>query len=416
MAADSHLTPGSGSRAPGDRQARITGAAGRGRDARCFLVRKAVLLAAIGVALTTLASSGTLGTPSVRWMDMGGGSGGGHGSLSAPYTELRGLAAVSPTDIWAVGVSRGPSGEQARIQHWDGAGWTVSPVVARAVQGDVFNGVAATGPADVWAVGYTAGVNGLQEATRIDHWDGHGWTTVPSPNPTLTWNELDGVVALSPTDVWAVGYAKDDFSGAEALVEHWNGHSWNVVPVANPGSSWNQLASVAARGPHDIWAVGWQQDQGSRSSLTEHWDGTTWSVVPVDAGQELKAVTVSGGQVWATGARSVRWDGSHWQQDRMPTSVDGVEVWSASASALDDGWIVGSMVARGGERVLVEHWDGTVWRIVAAPAGIVLGRMTSVLSVSSHDVWIAGTRQELQPRTLIEHWDGERWSIVTAPD
>jgi len=68
-----------------------------------------------------------------------------------------------------------------------------------------------------------------------------------------------------------------------------------------------------------------------------------------------------------------------------------------------------------GYQPLLEHWDGTNWKLIAAPGGISAGRLMGVLSLSSKDVWIVGTRQASQPLTLIEHWDGSTWAIVQSP-
>jgi len=77
-------------------------------------VRSLALLIAVGSALTACTSvqqpatfSNFSGPNSV-------------GSLGEPYTELRGLAAVSPTDVWAVGIRHDAVGDQSRIEHWNG--------------------------------------------------------------------------------------------------------------------------------------------------------------------------------------------------------------------------------------------------------------------------------------------------------
>jgi hypothetical protein len=68
------------------------------------------------------------------------------------------------------------------------------------------------------------------------------------------------------------------------LIEHWNGHTWQIVPSANLGGltcfSLNDVAAV----PHDeddVWAVGNAFGApGSTVTLIEHWNGQTWRVVP----------------------------------------------------------------------------------------------------------------------------------------
>ena len=344
------------------------------------------------------------------------------GSLGEPYTEFRGLAASSATDVWAVGIYHTSSGDKSRIEHWNGVQWSDVPAAHNGGIPDKFNSVAVTGPLDAWAVGSSAGAGSLQEAALIQHWNGRAWVVVAAPNPGLLWNVLDSVVALSTNDVWAVGYYKDDAAPARVLAEHWDGTAWKVANAPSPGSGWNELADLSASSPTDIWAVGWTQDNGPRRSLVEHWNGVRWTQVStnVRSVQELRAVAaVSPKVAWAAGPMGgpqvfERWDGTNWNPITVPMPSQGVEIWGISASTADDAWVVGGMIGRG-YRPLLEHWDGTEWRLITAPGGIPAGRLTGVLSLSSKDVWIVGTRQASQPLTLIEHWDGSTWSLLQSP-
>ena len=66
------------------------------------------------------------------------------------------------------------------------------------------------------------------------------WSVVPSPNGSSTSN-LSAVAAVSANDIWAVGSSGNQMSGAQTLIEHWNGLSWSVVTSPNPGSIYNTL-------------------------------------------------------------------------------------------------------------------------------------------------------------------------------
>src|SRR5947208_3813230 len=98
---------------------------------------------------------------------------------------------------------------------------------------------------------------------------------------------LEDVVALSPTDVWTVG---NDWAFIVGFVErrthvlHWDGAVWSKIQSKDvTGSATNQLLSVAARSPTEVWAAGWfAQGLGIETSgtLIERWDGTAWSIVP----------------------------------------------------------------------------------------------------------------------------------------
>src|SRR6266568_4305400 len=138
------------------------------------------------------------------------------------------------------------------------------------------------------------------------------WTVVSSPNPALIDNVLAAVTALSPTDVWAVG-----FDDRGTLTEHWDGSTWSVIPSPNVGLDTNELLAVTAISAQDVWAVGdyfQDGDQGRTGrTLTEHWDGAIWSVVPSPSVGKaqiedniLSAVTATSAQdVWAAGMKVV---------------------------------------------------------------------------------------------------------------
>ena len=60
------------------------------------------------------------------------------------------------------------------------------------------------------------------------------FTIVSSPSPGKLQNELQGVSAISNTDVWAVGFSNSRFAeasplGDHTLTEHWNGSNWSIV-------------------------------------------------------------------------------------------------------------------------------------------------------------------------------------------
>jgi hypothetical protein len=64
-----------------------------------------------------------------------------------------------------------------------------------------------------------------------------------------------------------------NISKAGALIEHWNGTGWSVVP--NPNAAGN-LQAIAAISANDIWAVG--------TTGIEDWNGTTSSFVTFPSG------------------------------------------------------------------------------------------------------------------------------------
>ena len=77
--------------------------------------------------------------------------------------------------------------------------------------------------------------------------------------------------------------------------------------------------------------------------------------------------------------------------------------------AKNDVWAVGSTATSfsAPSKALIEHFDGTSWRIAAIPAASGTS-LTSVTAVSATDVWAVGSGHTL-------HWDGHTWSATADP-
>jgi hypothetical protein len=69
--------------------------------------------------------------------------------------------------------------------------------------------------------------------------------------PTTSGRLIDGVKAISPRNVWAVGE-----ESTKNLVLHWNGRSWKKVQVQNPGTVENIFYDIDALSADEIWMVG----------------------------------------------------------------------------------------------------------------------------------------------------------------
>jgi len=258
------------------------------------------------------------------------------GTAGMESVDLHAIAADSTNDVWAVGTvaGDGPAGH-VLIEHWNGSRWNVVPSPTIGTGGRLM-GVAAISPTDAWAVGYYAPGIGPDERTLIEHWDGKKWSIIPNPFPPL-FIDLRGITALSTNDVWAVGAFNNS-----TLIVHWDGKRWSIVPSPNPGKSGNQLWGVTALSANDVWAVGEfsyeiQQRQNVvqtvDEALTLHWNGSRWSVVsspsPDNFSNELVSVTaLSANDIWAVGAFDKNliehWDGSHWSVVR--TSNQGANL------------------------------------------------------------------------------------------
>jgi hypothetical protein len=230
---------------------------------------------------------------------------------SLKNNRLNGVAALSPTNAWAVGdYDDGSGGQLPLILRWDGASW--QSVTVPEPQGGTnikLNGIAAASANDIWAVGYYTNAS-FEQSTLTMHWNGAAWSIVASPNPLTGFNQLRAVAVLPSGQAWAVGYTSDG-TGFKTLAMRWTGTSWQATNTPSPGSPNNELLGVAAISASDIWAVGYggiSADQGETLAL--HWDGTIWKTVarPDTGTTSLKAADAVGSLVWAAGVKMVNSD------------------------------------------------------------------------------------------------------------
>jgi hypothetical protein len=284
--------------------------------------------------------------------------------------EFATTATIADNDIWAVGVSNpDTSNEQPLAVHFDGSSWSAIPTPT-VMQPASLGGVAGVASNDVWAVGYqTVPGSKKKDAPKdeplIEHWDGTSWTVVSSPN-LPNGGSLGGVTAISTNDVWAVGNVLDS-SGAvvAALVEHWDGTSWNQV--SSPAFNGSGVGRVSADASNDVWAVG--------GGVIHHFDGMSWSrtVLP-------------------------------------PALYGGPLLFGVAALSPSNVWAVGMVRPQASFEwmPLVKHWDGTSWSTVSSPdPNRHIGyNLQGIVAISAGDIWADGS-------VGIENWNGTSWSIVS---
>jgi hypothetical protein len=299
---------------------------------------------------------------------------------------LQAVAAISRTDVWAVGhrSDGGAEGYATLTEHFDGVSWHVVPSPDASSYSQDLVDVSGVSGDDVWAAGWFYGDEGGERAL-IEHWDGSRWTVVPSPDPTPEREDLvrlSGIDAISRTDVWAVGMFEVASSDPHprTLIEHWDGSTWSIVQGRNPSRRSDGLNDVSAATANDVWAVG-SADLDVEGALIEHWHGARWHVVPAD----------------------------------LPTDAS---LTLSAVSALRDGeaWAVGYAGHPFSTAPVVEHWSGDGWRIVPSPDAPGGSLLTDVSAVASDDVWAVGLIPEPTTRTVIEHWDGSTWELIPSPD
>jgi hypothetical protein len=320
---------------------------------------------------------------------------------------LADVTVLSATDAWAVG-EYNPDGYDVvhtLIQHYDGTAWTTVPSPNRLLgtgrnQINSLLGITAITASDVWAVGYTVSYDDPYQTLTM-HWDGTTWSIVDSPNYTFpgAYNALLDVSATGPHDVWAVGGSPLGGVSARGLLLHFDGVSWSLAAGPPNVEYWASSTrnGVVALSPTDVWTVG--------DYDAWHFDGTSWTV-PAAGAQFASDVHGAGpGTVWAVGSFiadpygggvrypiGYRFTGTGWQQqlatDFGPGAFNGVAVRAA-----DDVIAVGYT----GQFTQALRWDGTTWQRLAAgnanPSPSTTLAIANVLRGVAHagtSVWAVG--------------------------
>jgi hypothetical protein len=358
-------------------------------------------------------------------------------NIGAP--RLYDSASASANDIWLVGSLAGQTPAepaQTLVEHWDGAHLRVLPSQDSGQNGDRFMGVTEVALNNVWAVGSilwppssnmsipAALLPGIH--TLIEHWDGHQWSIIPSPDGTSATdgvNELQSVSAISANDIWAVGYTghaasqgavgplKDGLRGtSSALVEHWNGHAWSIMPLPAFFHA-TFLDKIVAQANGELWISGSSINGHSFQPLLAHWNDRQWQLEPLpDNNDSLFTLNPSSpNSLWVAGIRDgqnqqaqvlvAHWNGSAWQMQLLPyppllsNPQSAQELSALAVTSFSDVWAVGgqpgpfsiSVTAP----VFIAHWDGRSWQKVSL-ARDYTGYL-NIVTVAGGKVWAAGT-------------------------
>jgi hypothetical protein len=223
--------------------------------------------------------------------------------------ELAGVTDVptAPRGIWAVGYSsqaNGSYGTVGLILRRASGSWQVLPTPTFTPE-DHLEAVDAVSTSSAWTVGWgsTSPFGGTAVGIAL-RWNGSSWASVPIPQPSPIM--LFGVEAVSPNDVWAVGHTYLGGAHWIPLILHWDGSNWSraTIPVFPNGG---QLRDVVALSPTNVYAVGLDGEGFNASSLVLRWNGSTWSreVTPSPpVGAKLfGAASISPSTVWGVGYR-----------------------------------------------------------------------------------------------------------------
>jgi len=298
------------------------------------------------------------------------------GAGGSAADSFSGVAAVSATSAWAVGISSAGPVVRTVIERWNGTTWhrVPSPTPPGSVAAGFLNGVAASSRSSAWAVG------SYDTQCLAVRWNGVSWKRVLVASPAGAIGcTLDKVAILSPSSAWAVG---DYYTGKAnlTLVEHWNGKVWKRTASPSPGgrSRFNVLAGIAATSPSNAWAVGFYQTATGYQPLIVHWNGKVW---------RRTASPGLGGAYTQTLLRAV------------------------SAQSANNAWAVGTFGNATSSQTVTLHWNGRAWKRVASPNPAGLAQVNALYGVAAtrSGTWAVGYYVTSSDRTLVLHWTGKAW-------
>ncbi len=390
----------------------------------CLIVGTLGLLVMVAFARTTEASAPSASLPRAAATCVPYWSAVATQNVDTNDNVLAGVAVNYPTDVWAVGYYTDTGGVgQAMIQHYDGSTWSLVAIPHPGTGGNYLEAITARAANDMWAVGFYRATAGSVPQTLVLHSSGGAWTQMTSASPGAAENYLYGVAAVSDSDAWAVGYYANTAGLYRTLTLRWNGGGWNTVSSPSPTLGGAGLRGVVAVSASEVWAVGIQVD----ITLTYRmyalkWDGASWSTTttPNTAGCILVAVAIATpGNLWAVGGCQnpsfqtaiIKWNGSAWSTVASPNPGTGDNLLGGviSSSTGAEAYAVGGYNDTGGPtQALTLYWNGSAWTPIPADNPGSTGNALLAISSSptiADTLWAVGSQDSGGPsQTLAEQF------------
>ncbi|MFB9237668.1 hypothetical protein ACFFWC_19265 [Plantactinospora siamensis] len=257
------------------------------------------------------------------------------------------------------------------------------------------------------------------QAATTSAWE----ATVPSLIPD---SRLTGVAATGPNNAWAVGYQASTYTGYStdqpyALLQ-WNGRTWTERRLPHEAFV---LSKVSAASAADVWTVGIRK---GGEPYAGHFDGQTWTAhTPLGSSAGYPALldvaATGGGRAVLVGGDNsgplvVEGDARAFNRVAVPGAAGRSGVLRGVSNAKD-----GSVFAAGEEYLadapypvpMIVQRVGGAWRVATLPS-ISSARLTGVWARSSTDAWAVGTQDyDSDAKPVILHWNGSTWQRVAGP-
>ncbi|MFI7272995.1 hypothetical protein [Streptomyces sp. NPDC049879] len=221
------------------------------------------------------------------------------------------------------------------------------------------------------------------------------------PLPPGDGGQLLDTVQIDPYTTWAFGMHRSEGTKDSPLLYSFDsrsGKGWEEIALPAYGGYSNEInaaAAVPGSGGEDAWLVGLADIGADATVSTMHLSGGTWENVsaPLPANGEFggfSAVSaLAADDVWAVGWAEII--DSRVPDPRKP----GGEIITSHVEAV------------------LEHWDGTAWRLVDLPDATDL-TVSSLLAPAPGELWIGGWDSDGDP--AVRHLEDGTWTSADLPD
>ncbi|MGO9875861.1 MAG: hypothetical protein ACLPVY_18950 [Acidimicrobiia bacterium] len=288
------------------------------------------------------------------------------------------MACPTTTNCFAVGRYTTGSTTKTLTEHWNGTSWSIdsSPNPSSGAAANL-SGVACPSTHSCFAVGSFAA--GSAQNALVEHWNGHSWGILASATPrNANGVGLTGVACPSTKSCFAVGSFSTSTT-TNSLAERWNGHSWSIESSPNPGGSTAaSLRGVACPSTKSCFAVGVFATSSATKTLAEHWNGSAWGFVT----------------------------------PKNPSGATSATLTAVSCASTKSCFAVGNFSTGKGAKTLAEHWNGSSWSMERTTNPSSSASLNSVSCPSTKSCFAVGNATI---KNLIEHWNGNDWGTMSSP-
>ena len=266
-------------------------------------------------------------------------------------------------------------------------------------------------------------VAGNTIVNHIAKWNGSGWSALG-----LGMNGWVDALVVSGTNLYVGGdFTAATNSGGTAIAANyaakWDGSSWSALGSGMDGS----VRALVVSGS-DLYAGGYFTTATNSGGTTiaanyvAKWDGSGWSALGSGMNGAVSALAVSGSNVFVGGffttaganpAKYIaKWDGSGWSA--LGSGMD--KAVYALATSGNNVYAGGAFMLAGGHMAyLIAKWDGSNWSALGMGIGGVDDYVSvNALAVSGGVVYAGGrfTTAGGTTANYIAKWNGSSWSTL----